>query len=176
MRARDRPARPVLETGRMTYVADLLATVSRRSRELIGWKPAEFQPRTAADILTLARALLSRRGEASGTALARDILAGYARLDAAGRLAVLTELATGFGADKARLDAAITAYQADPTGAAALALHEAAEPRRQELIRRRWCACATISSTMSATIPISSFSTPTSSTSCRPGSTADSSS
>jgi malonyl-CoA decarboxylase len=136
MRIRDRPAAPVLETGRMTYVADLLATVSRRSRELIGWKPTEFQPRNAADILALARALLSRRGEASGTALARDILAGYAGLDAAGRLVVLTELATGFGADKAKLDAAITAYQADPTGAAALALHEAAEPRRQELIRR----------------------------------------
>jgi malonyl-CoA decarboxylase len=120
----------------MTYVADLLATVSRRSRELIGWKPAEFQPRTAADILVLARALLSRRGEASGAALARDILAGYAGLDAAGRLEVLSEFATGFGADRAKLDAAISAYQADPTGAAALALHEAAEPRRQELIRR----------------------------------------
>jgi malonyl-CoA decarboxylase len=120
----------------MTYVADLLATVSRRSRELIGWKPAEFQPRTAADILTLARALLSRRGEASGAALARDILAGYAALDARGRLAVLSELATGFGADRAKLDSAIAAYQADPSGAAALALHEAAEPRRQELIRR----------------------------------------
>lgn len=120
----------------MTFVTDLLATVSRRSRELIGWKPAEFEPRTATDILALARALLSRRGEASGTALARDILSGYARLDMEGRLAVLRELATGFGADKARLDAAIAAYQADPTGAAALALHEAAEPRRQELIRR----------------------------------------
>ena len=120
----------------MTFVTDLLATVSRRSRELIGWKPAEFEPRTAADILALARTLLSRRGEASGTALARDILSGYARLDAEGRLAVLRELATGFGADKAKLDAAIVAYQVDPTGAAALALHEAAEPRRQELIRR----------------------------------------
>lgn len=120
----------------MTFVTDMLATVSRRSRELIGWGPADAPPQTPADILTLAKALLSRRGEASGTALARDILAGYRRLDAEGRLAVLLDLARGFGADKSKLDAAIAAYQAEPTQAAVIALHNAAEPRRQELIRR----------------------------------------
>lgn len=120
----------------MTFVTDMLATVSRRSRELIGWKPAELQPRRASDVVALARALLSRRGEASGTALARDILDGYAKLDAEARLAVLTDFAEGFGADRAKLDAAITAYQADPSPAAAATLHAAAEPRRQELIRR----------------------------------------
>ena len=120
----------------MTFVTDLLSTVSRRSRELIGWKPAELDPRTPADVSALARTLLSRRGEASGTALARGILDAYRRLDTTGRLAVLSDFATGFGADKARLDAAIATYQADPSPAAAAALHVAAEPRRQELIRR----------------------------------------
>jgi malonyl-CoA decarboxylase len=120
----------------MTFVTDLLATVSRRSRELIGWRPAELQPRTPADVSVLARALLSRRGEASGVALARDILTAFDRLDAAGRAAVLKDFAEGFGADKAKLDAAIATYQANPSAAAAAALHEAAEPRRQELIRR----------------------------------------
>lgn len=120
----------------MTFVTDMLATVSRRSRELIGWKPAELQPRTPADVSALARALLSRRGEASGAALARDILNGYGRLDTAGRLAVLMDFATEFGADTAKLDTAIAAYQANPSSAAAATLHEAAEPRRQELIRR----------------------------------------
>jgi len=120
----------------MTFVTDLLSTVSRRSRELIGWKPAELDPRTPADVSALARTLLSRRGEASGTALARGILDAYRRLDTTGRLAVLSDFAAGFGADKARLDAAIATYQADPSPAAAAALHVAAEPRRQELIRR----------------------------------------
>ena len=120
----------------MTFVTDLLSTVSRRSRELIGWKPAELEPRTPADVSALARTLLSRRGEASGTALARGILDAYRRLDTVGRLAVLRDFAEGFGADKGRLDAAIAAYQADPSPAAAAALHVAAEPRRQELIRR----------------------------------------
>ncbi|MGQ3357173.1 MAG: malonyl-CoA decarboxylase [Phreatobacter sp.] len=120
----------------MTFVSDMLATVSRRSRELIGWKPAELQPRRAADVVALARALLSRRGEASGTALARDILDGYAKLDADQRVAVLKDFAEGFGADRTKLEAAIAAYQSEPTAAAAASLHAAAEPRRQELIRR----------------------------------------
>ena len=120
----------------MTFVTDMLATVSRRSRELIGWKPAELQPRRAADVVALARALLSRRGEASGTALARDILDGYAKLDAEQRVAVLKDFAEGFGADRTKLEAAIAAYQSEPTAAAAASLHAAAEPRRQALIRR----------------------------------------
>lgn len=120
----------------MTIVADLLATVSRRSKALIGWGPDGVPARTAADVVALARTLLSRRGEASGTALARDILDSYSRLDKAGRLAVLQGFAEGFGADREKLDAAIAAYQADPNQATAAALHAGAEPSRQELIRR----------------------------------------
>ncbi len=120
----------------MTFVSDLLASVSRRSRELIGLKAADVPPRRAADVTALARTLLSRRGEASGTAVARSILDAYRLLDAEGRLAVLRDLAAGFGADRAKLDAAIAAYQDDPSPASAATLHAAAEPRRQELIRR----------------------------------------
>lgn len=120
----------------MTFVSDLLASVSRRSRELIGLKAVETPPRHAADVTALARTLLSRRGEASGTAVARAILDAYRLLDAPGRLAVLRDLSGGFGADRAKLDAAIAAYQADPSPTCAATLHAAAEPRRQELIRR----------------------------------------
>lgn len=119
----------------MTYVSDLLATVTRRSRQLIGWnEPAEH--RTPADIVALADQLLSRRGEASGVALARDILSSYGALDAKGRTAVLAAFAERFGADHDKLKAAIADYEADPTAAAAARLSGAAEPRRQELIRR----------------------------------------
>jgi malonyl-CoA decarboxylase len=120
----------------MTFVADLLATVSRRSREWIGWQTASSRPRRPGEIVALARTLLSQRGEASGVALAREILDGFRALDAEGRTAVLVEFAEAFGADQARLDAAIVAYQADPSPATAAGLHLAAEPRRQELIRR----------------------------------------
>ncbi|WP_204327591.1 malonyl-CoA decarboxylase N-terminal domain-containing protein, partial [Stenotrophomonas maltophilia] len=39
-------------------------------------------------------------------------------------------------ADHGKLEAAIAAYQAEPSAAATAHLHVAAEPRRQELIRR----------------------------------------
>lgn len=120
----------------MTFVADLLATVSRRSREWIGWQTASSRPRRPGEIVALARTLLSQRGEASGVALAREILDGFRALDTEGRTAVLVEFAEAFGADQAKLDAAIAAYQADPSPATAAGLHLAAEPRRQELIRR----------------------------------------
>ncbi|MGL4284913.1 MAG: malonyl-CoA decarboxylase domain-containing protein, partial [Phreatobacter sp.] len=120
----------------MTFVTDLLATVTRRSRQLIGWGPEEATRRSPADILELAGELLSRRGEASGVALARDIIAGYRALDAKGRTAVLGAVAERFGADHGKLEAAIAAYQAEPSAAATAHLHVAAEPRRQELVRR----------------------------------------
>jgi len=84
----------------------------------------------------LAGTLLSTRGEASGVALARQILDAYGSLGETEKLAFLTYLAEKFGPDPESLDRAIEAYRADPTAAAATALHQAAEPRRQELFRR----------------------------------------
>jgi acyl-CoA synthetase (AMP-forming)/AMP-acid ligase II len=87
-------------------------------------------------LLACCEALLTARGEASGTAMAGDVLARWRALDAGERKAFLTALADRFGADKERLEGAIHAYQRQPDPAATTALHEAAEPRRQELIRR----------------------------------------
>ncbi|MCX7383411.1 MAG: malonyl-CoA decarboxylase [Alphaproteobacteria bacterium] len=84
----------------------------------------------------LAAALLSGRGEASGAALARELLRVLAGLDAAGRLEFHRFLAGGFLPDPVALTSAATAYLADPTPARATALAEAAEPPRQELLRR----------------------------------------
>ena len=88
------------------------------------------------DLGHLAEALLSQRGEASGVALATEILAGYGELDRAGRTAFLKTLAQKFGADRQRLERAINRYREQPSPQNGIALHEAAEPRRQELIRR----------------------------------------
>jgi len=88
-------------------------------------------------LVKLAEALISERGEASGVALAGELLTAYAALPAAERLRFLELLADAqFGPDAARLDAAIAAYRKEPSAAAAADLHAAAEPRRQELIRR----------------------------------------
>ncbi len=84
----------------------------------------------------MALALLTERGEASGVALARQILNAYAGFDGAERLAFLGILAERFGPDPARLDRAIERYRADPGSRTVTALFAATEPPRQELIRR----------------------------------------
>ncbi len=90
----------------------------------------------ARDLVKLADALLSERGEASGVALAGDLLDGYAAQNADERIEFLRKLANRFGPDRARLERAIERWREDPSPANGMALHIAAEPRRQELIRR----------------------------------------
>ena len=88
------------------------------------------------DLVKLADALLSERGEASGVALAGELLAGYGTLTTEERIDFLLKLASRFGADRARLERAIDRYRAEPSAANGVALHVAAESRRQELLRR----------------------------------------
>lgn len=119
----------------MSFLSDLWQSIGEKGRDLIGLgRPGAV--RSAADLTRLAADLLSGRGEASGVALAREILDAYGRLDAAGRRAFLVALAEGFGPDAVALEDAMEAYQAEPSPGAILALHRASEPRRQELIRR----------------------------------------
>jgi len=83
-----------------------------------------------------AETLYSELGEASGVALARRILERYAALPPQAKLDFLLTLAARFSTDTARLDAAIREYTAHPGPAAAQLLHNAAESRRQEVLRR----------------------------------------
>jgi malonyl-CoA decarboxylase len=80
--------------------------------------------------------LRSELGESSGVSLARRITERYAALPPEGRLDFLLMLANRFSTDSAKLDAAIRHYAAHPGPAAAQLLHEAAESRRQEVLRR----------------------------------------
>ena len=84
----------------------------------------------------LAEALLSERGEASGAAVARELLAASRELDAAGQTDLFRFLATNFGPDEAKLRAAAEAWLAEPTPENAARLADASEPPRQELLRR----------------------------------------
>ena len=66
----------------------------------------------------------------------REILAKYAELTTGPRIAFFEALASRFGPDRARLDAAIAAWRQHPSDKTAAEIHAAAEPRRQELLRR----------------------------------------
>ncbi|ESR26250.1 malonyl-CoA decarboxylase [Lutibaculum baratangense] len=116
------------------FFNDLLSTIVERGRGIIDRR--ERRP-SGRDVVVLANELLGGRGEASGIAIARDLLDGYAELDYAGRTAFFRALAEDFGADPEKLSAAARAYIDDPAVVgAAQKLHHASEPRRQELFRR----------------------------------------
>jgi malonyl-CoA decarboxylase len=84
----------------------------------------------------LTAALLSERGEASGAAIARELLGVLRTLGADDRLAFYRFLAERFVPPADRLREAAQAYLADPSPARATALADAAEPTRQEVLRR----------------------------------------
>ncbi|KST58206.1 MCD, Malonyl-CoA decarboxylase MCD [Methylobacterium sp. GXS13] len=121
----------------ISFFGDLLQTISERGRDLIGIGRGDIAGRASAgELVKLCEDLISRRGEASGVALARLILDRYASFGQTERHAFLLAIALDFDADHAAVDEAIAAYRADPTRARLGTLHEAAEPRSQELIRR----------------------------------------
>ncbi|MBN9021886.1 MAG: malonyl-CoA decarboxylase, partial [Rhizobiales bacterium] len=112
---------------------DLLDAIAARGRGLFGLGGADA---TDVDLATLGRELLSRRGEASGIALAQRLLADFAHAEPEARAAFLEALAVDFGADAEAVEAAIAAYREAPGAETLDRVHEAAEPRRQELMRR----------------------------------------
>ena len=87
-------------------------------------------------IEALCRDLLSTRGEASGAALAREVVETFRALPDAERLAFFELLAQGFEVDHDRLVAAAEAYKAEPALDSLLALRRATESPRLELFRR----------------------------------------
>jgi len=84
----------------------------------------------------LALALVSERGEASGAAIARELQEALQSLSPDDRTAFFEFAAAQFQPDSATLRAAAESYLADPTPERATLLSEAAEPPRQELLRR----------------------------------------
>jgi malonyl-CoA decarboxylase len=120
-----------------SFFGELLQTISDRGRSLIDRRERRgVTPQSTANLVDLCEELLSNRGEASGAALAREILALYGELTIGPRIAFFESLATKFGPDKARIEAALQAWRDAPTDITAAAIHEASEPRRQELLRR----------------------------------------
>jgi malonyl-CoA decarboxylase len=118
------------------FFSDLLASISERGRTLLRRAGPPDDRQDASDLIELCEALLSGRGEASGTAMAREVLDRYHHLDETGRLSFFANLARNYGPDRERLAQAIESWRTQPNDADASDLHFASEPRRQELIRR----------------------------------------
>src|SRR6266436_6198928 len=121
-----------------SFFGELLQAISERGRLLIdrARERRDSPAATTENLADLCEELLSNRGEASGAALAREILARYDGLTIGPRIAFFEALATRFGTDRARIEAAMEAWQNKPSDVAAADLHTATEPRRMELLRR----------------------------------------
>lgn len=112
----------------------LLTTIVERGRAVLDKEHATRQEER--DFGELAESLLSERGEASGVTIARNMLDIFEQSKDDEKLSILSQLVERFGSDSSMLNEAIEAYRKDPNDEQAMRLHTAAEPRRQELIRR----------------------------------------
>ena len=87
-------------------------------------------------MLRACKQLLSERGEASGVSLEQDTLALYVELSRDEQLAFFQALKTDFAPNPTRVLETATAYAETPDSRHLAALTHAAEPPRQELLRR----------------------------------------
>ncbi len=121
-----------------SFFGDMLQTIAERGRALIDRTRdrREADQQRSATLIQLCDELLSGRGEASGVALAGEILARYGELKTGSRIAFFEALASRYGPDREQLEAAVDKWRATSTDDAAAEIHRASEPRRLELLRR----------------------------------------
>ena len=88
-----------------SFFGELLQTISERGRALLDrGRDRRGNPAARSEnLIGLCEDLLTGRGEASGVALARDILSQYADLTIGPRIAFFESLAQRFGTDPARI-------------------------------------------------------------------------
>ncbi len=119
-----------------SFFGELMQTISERGRALLARNRRAEASARSESLVELCEDLLSGRGEASGVALAREILGHYSGLTIGPRIAFFEALARRFGTDADRMEAAIAVWREKPSDATAAEVHGASEPRRQELFRR----------------------------------------
>lgn len=120
--------------NRLSIFQELLSSISERGLALLG--PNAGPAADVDDLIRQCDALLSNRGEASGVAFARRILAGFSTLDQDQRFAFYQALATRYEPDPGEVEAATSAYVGEQSPANLQRLQVAVEPPRQELFRR----------------------------------------
>ncbi|MEO1092376.1 MAG: malonyl-CoA decarboxylase [Pseudomonadota bacterium] len=119
-----------------TFFQSLFTSIADGGRDLISRNLRRTERDPADHVIGLCRALVSSHGEASGAALAMATLDAYRGLSAEERARVFHRLVAEFCADEAAVVTAYHAYRADPSPATLVALVEAAEPPRRELLGR----------------------------------------
>jgi malonyl-CoA decarboxylase len=132
------PSAPMTAAAKTSdnFLKSLVRSIYERGLRLIDGSRPPAEAHSLEGIQKLCSVLMSSHGEASGVRLATEVLDAWSRLEPADRIAFLEFLAGQFGPDHVALSRVARAYLDQPGDATARALLEAAEPARQELVRR----------------------------------------
>ena len=117
-------------------LSGLLSSVISAGRDILARRRQNSLEAPSSDLLAKSKQLIHHRGEASGLALAYEVVADYQALDDANRLLFFEALADDFSADSDAVLAAADGYKCNPTEANLSALARAAEAPRIKLFRR----------------------------------------
>jgi malonyl-CoA decarboxylase len=115
----------------MTLLADLLSTVFERRYRTTASVHLGSRP-----LAELAEELVGTASETSGLALAGEILSRFETLTDQQKLEFFRHIATSLDIDPEGVRSTLDAYEREPSKQTYRAFVTAAEPRRQELIRR----------------------------------------
>lgn len=118
----------------ISFFQELLQSISERGRQLL--ESREPAPANAQALAQACRKLISGHGEASGVALARQVLCAYRDCPEEQQKAFFDTLLKDFAPPHEALADACQRYLDDPSSANTTKLFEASEPPRQELFRR----------------------------------------
>ena len=117
-------------------LSGLLSSVISAGRDILARRRQNSLEAPSSDLLAKSKQLIHHRGEASGLALAYEVVADYQALDDANRLLFFEALANDFSADSDAVLAAADGYKRNPTEANLSALSRTAEAPRIKLFRR----------------------------------------
>jgi len=120
----------------MSFLADILSSIAERGKSLVDFDQVPGSARSVEHLDGLCDRLLSGAGEASGLAIASEILHIYASLDDEAKTGFFKSLAGNYGPDFGAMETAAQAFLDTPGAVSANLLHRASEPRRQEVFRR----------------------------------------
>lgn len=118
----------------VSFLQELMNSVAEQSRALL--PKSLFGSGTDPSIDALCKALMSGRGEASGVAIARQLLSELRKANSDERRNFFRYLADDLQPDAARVARAAEAYLAHPSEATLADLQKASESPRREFFRR----------------------------------------
>ncbi len=130
------PDKPV--GGAMNTLGRTLASVMETGREILARSRRGVQApaNSAAALVVLCRELIDHRGEASGLALAGEIIVGYQQLPESARLDFFSNMLSEFDVDGGKILEAAEHYREQPDLEGLWRLTRAVEAPRQKLYRR----------------------------------------